>query len=191
MQVAGEHVVPRPRRRVVAQRQAVEDERLVQHLDAEAGRRIAGTVVVVAAHERQLEGGVRDAPAGKRGLRRARLRVRGMQQVAEEDDAARAVARDQRREAIQRLASGAVRHGDAEAAEGLRLADVRIGDEQRRARRPPGGLLGQQVEDCAGDLDGRPGRRGGLRRRRPAQPTSRRSAASRCSVGLRRKPERA
>ena len=55
MQVAGEHVGAAARPRMVAEGEAVELERLVDDPHAQVRRRIAGAVVVVAAHEDELE----------------------------------------------------------------------------------------------------------------------------------------
>ena len=142
MQVAGEDVGAAARPRVMAEREAVELERLVDDAHAEVGRRVAGAVVVVAAHEDELERRVLAPPARDRAERRRRVRARRMEEVAEEDDAARAPGRDQRRQRRQRLARRAARHRHAEGAKADRLADVRIGDEQRAAGGEERGLLG-------------------------------------------------
>jgi len=191
MQVAGQRVEPGVTGRVVAQREATDDQRLVDDVDAKTGRRIAGAPVMVAAHERQRKLRVRGAPARQRAERRRRVRMRRMQKVAEKNDAQRVMRLHQRRELVERLARGATRHGNAELAKRHRLADVRVGDEQRTLRRPPDRLLRQQVKRLAADFDAH--RRCGDAHHGLTldQPTSKRNAASRCSVGLRLKPERA
>ena len=103
VQVAPEHVASRARARMVAKTDAADVQRLVDRDDTELRRRVAGAVVVVAPHQRQVQPGMGRSPAGERGQRRGRMRMARMQQIAEEDDAPR--RRDGRRARSARRAS--------------------------------------------------------------------------------------
>ena len=113
VQMAGEHVGAAPRPWVVAEREAIARERLIDDLHAEVRRRIAGSVVVVAAHKDEIERGVGAAPAGERADRRRRVRMRGVEEVAKEDDAARTPGRIRRMTIMQAVpARKIIRTGD-------------------------------------------------------------------------------
>ena len=89
VQVTGEHRGAGNRPRVVAQPQSAERQGFIHGVNAQIGRRVAGMVVVVAAHQRQLERRMSFPPMPHRLQRAGRHRTRGVQQVTEENDPAR------------------------------------------------------------------------------------------------------
>ena len=147
---------PRVAERFVAQHEGPQRDRCVDDLDAERGRRITGTVVVVAAHQHEVERRAIAPPRAQRVDGLGRLRGARVQQVAEHDQAARAAVVDQRAEPAQRGRGGAGRHRHAERAEGLGLAEVHVGDEQRGAGRPPERAAREQTHRLARELDVEP-----------------------------------
>jgi len=163
----------------MAQRQRAQTQRLVDGLNAQRRRRITGMVVMVAAHQQQVQRRMLHTPLRQRLQRGRRVRMGRMQQVAEKDHATSTADGDGLAQPLQRLRRGAFRHRHALAAERGRLADVRVGHQQAPVIEQAGRTLRQQRQALAGNLD------------LQHQALSRRSARSRCSVGKRLKPERA
>ena len=114
--------------------------------------RVAGTVVVVAAHQHELERRVCGAPARQRAERRGRMGSFRVQEVTEKDDATRRTRGDEFGKPREVRARRAARHRHAQRAEAHRLAEVRVGDQQRAGAREVGCLLRQQFERLAADL---------------------------------------
>ncbi len=154
VQVAGEHEVGRVTLRVVAAGEGAEQPGLVHHVDAGLGRRVAGAIVVVAAHQGHGHIAVPRAPVAQRLQHRRRAARRGVQEVAQAHQALRPVFGDQCVQPRQVVARGAAGHGLAQRAVAGGLAQVQVGDEQRLARRPPQRVRGQQVQRLAGPVDG-------------------------------------
>jgi hypothetical protein len=145
--------------------------------------------VVVAAHQGQRQAGMARPPGDHRRHGAGGVGTRRVQQVAQEDDFASAGGVQQRIEPLQRGIGGGLGHRHAETAERHRLADVRVGHQQQTQVRVAGGLLGPQLQ-AATAWRGEPGRRR-AGRCSGAHTVRRVSSMSSCSVGWRRKPERA
>lgn len=158
VQVAGEDDVGRVAVAVwswvVAAGEGAEQPGLVHHLDASLGRRVAGAVVVVAAHQGHGHIAVPRAPVAQRLQHLRRAARRGVQEVAQAHQALRPVFGDQRVQPRQVVARGAAGHGLAQGAVAGGLAQVQVGDEQGLARRPPESVRGQQVQRLTGPMDG-------------------------------------
>jgi hypothetical protein len=138
---------------VVAQREAAQRQRLVDHAETKRGRRVAGTLVMVAAYQRQRQLRVLVPPLRQRGERGSGVRTNRMKEIAEKDHMPRAGGPCQRRHAGERRGGGALRHRHAEFSKRHRLADMRIGDQQAMLAGQVGGLVGQQRERPSGQLD--------------------------------------
>jgi hypothetical protein len=138
---------------VVRQRQPAQPQRTVGTFDRPFGRRRAGAFVMVAGHQRQLQLAVRLAPLRHRGPGLGVAAARRMQQVAQEHDAPRTGRRHGGAQPVQGFAGGAPRHRHAEAAERLRLADVRVSHQQRLVFGQEGCALRQQPQPRAAGLD--------------------------------------
>lgn len=153
VQVAGPDVAPRGRHGLVAQEEGPVGELVLDDAHAPRfGEHDAG-FVVVAPHEPEFDrsaapevGDVLDQRGGNAG--------RVVHEIAQHDDAASVGAIERRLEPPEIAAEGAVGQGDAVRPEGLGLAPVQIGDEQRRARRPEDGALGEQRERFARHVHG-------------------------------------
>ncbi len=186
----------RPRLRVVAQRQAACDQRLVDHGEAQRGGRVAGAVVVVAAHQRQFNPACRSRQRGHGGQRGRRMRARAeCRKSPRKTMRCACVLLHQRAQPIERLARRATRHRHAQAHESsppCRCGHRRSAGCGCAATRPPSE---EAAAACRRQVASSP--RARSRESAAAQgvlrtpQTSRFSAASRCSVGLRLKPERA
>ncbi|VWX59988.1 hypothetical protein VARIO8X_20123 [Burkholderiales bacterium 8X] len=153
MQVARQHEVGRMALRVVAGRERPDEERLVHHVDVEFGRRIAGTAVVIAAHQRAGDLRVSLAPGRDGRNESGRMGLWRMEEVAEEHDVLRRQARAEAIDAGQVFLGGAARHRLAQGAEGGRLSEMKVGDEENVMCRPPEGALEQQFDLLACKFD--------------------------------------
>lgn len=150
MCVPRQHISAFDRLRVVAQRQRPEAQRFADGVDAESLRRITGVQIMVAAHQRQAKSGVPLAPACQRIERCVGARTRGMQKVAEEDEALGSRCVDRGRKRGQRLGGRAARHRHAEPTKRHRLADVGVGNQQRGVIGEEHRPLGHQLQPLAG-----------------------------------------
>jgi hypothetical protein len=104
--------------------------------------------VVVAAHQHPFDG--RLAQCGKAFQQCRPARLASVQEVAEKNQTLRPGLCEQPLEALERLAGGARRHGDAMCAEGCGLAEMCIGHQQGAACWPPQRAFGKQHDPFAG-----------------------------------------
>src|SRR5687768_5193381 len=150
MDVARERIAAAHRAGLVVEHEGAQRLARVDAAHAPAFRRVARARIVVAAHQRELDGGTRRAP-GTEALEGSRGAAFGaVQEVAEEDHAPRAGARERTLEPVDVLARRSRRHRDAELAEARRLAEMEVGDEERFPARPVRGFLGEEDQLFAG-----------------------------------------
>ncbi len=153
MHVAGQHMALRAFLRMMAKGEGADRMRLVHHHDLQVGRRIAGTVVMVAPHQRQAQPRMPLAPGPDRSQRRRRMRGLCMQEDTQEQDVIDRMLLQQLVERFQVLCSGAGGYRNAEGAEGRGLAEMDVGDDQQALPRPVQCALRQQLQDFIGDGD--------------------------------------
>ena len=130
----------------MAERERTEPLTLGDHLDAQLIRRIAGMVIMIASHQQAVQPSVPLAPSPQQPDRGRRLRLTGMQQVAKHHQPCRATGIDQRGESIQGGCGRPSRHRHAERTEGLGLAEMNVGHEQRARLGPPHRAIGEQLQ---------------------------------------------
>ena len=133
--------------RIAVTRTAV--PRLVYAAHVPLGGRVAGTGVVVAAHQGEAECAMTRPPGGDSVERGGGAPAGCVQQVAQAEDVSCAAAFDGAAQAVKRAASRLLRHGHAGGAKGRGLADVQVADDQRRTRGPVDRLLRQQPQRLA------------------------------------------
>ena len=126
---------------------------------------VDGVAVVVAADERDLEIVPALEPGAEAAGGGAGRIDRVVEEVAEEGEAPRVLARHQRVEALELGGGRAVGDRPAGAAEGGGLAEVHVGDEELLAVRPEGGAFGAQLEERAPVMEFEVARGHGGRRR--------------------------
>ena len=130
VQMPRQHIAVRHRGRVMAQRKRPHRARLIDALDGQRGRRVAGAVVVVASHQHELQAGMLLAPAVQCRERGGCMRTCRVQEVAEEDHPSGARHLDQAGQSVERRRGRPARHRNAPSPERHSLADMRVSDEQ-------------------------------------------------------------
>jgi hypothetical protein len=128
--------------------------------DAPCGRRVAGTGVVVPAHQRDRERPMRVAPTRERGIERSDPSGRRVQEIAEDHEPRRLRAFDERREAREIVRRRTARNRYAARAQCRRLAEMHVRDEQRLLARPEERTLGEQFDTLAAERRHQRARRG-------------------------------
>jgi hypothetical protein len=151
MDVSAQCVSSRRTRRNVAREKWRERVRLADASDAPLFRRVAGVGVVIAAHQHEIDAGVRRAPLQERRVERGDAAGLRMQKITEDDESARAGPRAQPRETREIGGGGAAWQRHAAGTECGRLAEMNVGDEQCSLPRPKERALGEQHDALAGD----------------------------------------
>ena len=110
---------------------------LGDHLDAQVIGRIAGMVIVVASYQQALQPDVLCTPLTQQPDRGRRLGLTGVQQVAQHDQSGCVAGFDESGESVKRRRGRPSRHRHAQRTEGLGLAEMNVGHEERTRLGPP------------------------------------------------------
>ena len=94
----------------MTERERTQPLTLDDHLDAEIRRRIAGMVIMIASHQQAMQSILPLAPLPQQPDRGRRLRLAGMQQVAQYHQPCRAADIDQAGESVKRGGGRPSRH---------------------------------------------------------------------------------
>jgi hypothetical protein len=121
-------------------------ERAGVHLDSQVGGRVARMVVMIAANEVHLQGGMPGPPVGQASEGLGLLGPGAMQQVTEEDEFSRSGGVKQVVQALDHRGFRGGRHGQAMTPEGVALAEMRVGHQQQPQLWVEGGTLRPQFE---------------------------------------------
>ncbi len=123
--------------------------RLGHDLHAPGGGRVAGAIVVIAAHEQDVDRRLQFAPAAERRIEGRDAARRGVQEIAEHDEPPRAGLRKDGRQTreIRRRAPARQRHPAGAKRRGL--AEMDVGDEHRALARPMQRTRREQLDTFA------------------------------------------
>lgn len=136
MQMASQHISIVAALWVVTKGKRPDPVWLVNDLHGQIWRRIAGVTIVVSPYKRQGQRRVPQAPAPDGVKRRLRVSGFGMQEIAEKQHMASVMGCEQPVQLSQIRGRRSLRYGHTLGAEGRRLAEMDVCDDQHASRGP-------------------------------------------------------
>src|SRR5436190_15813546 len=127
-------------------------DRTIHTPDIDLGTRIARALVMVAAHEEDVDRRIAAPPLAHDACRLRLAAFARVEEIAEEDDTRCAGAGERGVESRERTRGRPTRHWNSSRAKRSGLAEVWVGDEQRSRALPVRGTLGQQRDALASDV---------------------------------------